>query len=162
MKKGCLLVILFVSFMFVSQAQNTTKTTALPFETPTKNIVYGNVEYYLLGGAVNISYERYLLSAKKFDFSVRGTYGRWAVGLFGMEYGDLFKMTGNMLFFEGNNHLELDLGAVVLLNDNNGGVESVLPDIFCGYTFKKPDGHFVFKAGIGFVGFVSIGMGYAF
>ncbi|MFA9388400.1 MAG: hypothetical protein ACERKD_01245 [Prolixibacteraceae bacterium] len=161
MKKLMLFVVISF-FVLAVHAQESLIPADVTFKDQTKNIIYGNVEYYLLGGAAAISYERYLFSTKKIDFAVRGTYGRWAAGLFGMEYGSLYKLTGNMLFFNGKHHLEVDLGANMLVNDNNAGIESVIPDLFCGYTFKKPDGHFVFKAGIGFVGFLSFGMGYAF
>lgn len=160
--KSLIILLFAICCSILLKAQEISTTPEVLFQNQTRNIVFTNVEYYGLGGSVNISYERVLVPAKKFDFSVRGTFGRWAVGLFGLEYGNLYKLTGNMLFFEGNHHLELDLGAMLLVNDNKGGVEAVLPDMLCAYTFKKPDGHFVFKGGVGILGFLSVGIGYAF
>jgi hypothetical protein len=165
MKKSTIYILLSLLTTLIS-AQEIETDISIPTNNQTKNIIYSNAEYYLLGGAVNISYERFIRAASKYDFSLRGTYGRWifgsGLGEDGDQFGNLFKLTGNLLFFKGNNHLEVNVGAMMLLNDKKSTIQSVLPDLFCGYTYKKPDGHFVFKTGFGILGFLSIGIGFAF
>lgn len=165
MKKSAILI-LFSCFLTVVHAHENKTESSFPIVDQTKNIVFSNAEFYLIGGAVNLSYERYIFTRNNFDFSLRGTYGRWLIGgglgEGGPDSGSLFKLTGNKLYFQGNHHMELDLGFMVLINDEKSGIPSILPDVFFGYTYKKPDGHFVFKTGIGILGVLSVGMGYAF
>ena len=166
MKKFLILLCVFASMSFVVKASGLNDSIAVPLAEHTRNIVYPDLQFWLLGGSVNLNYERMLSTRKSGYFSLKGTYGQW---LFWDSGGDLFKATGNWLWGKGNSQIEVGFGGMLLIHvdqyaETGRKWESVnvLPDIYWGYRYKKPKGHFILKAGIGFPGIVTLGIGTAF
>lgn len=154
-------------FIVISIAAKEPKDTiTIELSEQTRNIIYSDVQYWLIGGSVNMSYERVVKTRKSGYLSLKGTYGRW---LFWDSGGDLFKLSSNLLYGQGSSQMEVGFGASMLLNvdqynESKRKWEGVhfLPDVYLGYRYKKPQGHFIFKAGIGFPGLLTFGLGAAF
>ena len=161
---ACIFLVWVVSFS--AKASDIKDSTTVSLENQTQNIIYPDLQFWLLGGSMNINYERMLSIRKSGYFSLKGTYGQW---LFWDSGGDLFKVTGNWLWGKGNSQIEVGFGGILLIHvdqyaETGRKWESVnvLPDIYWGYRYKKPKGHFILKAGIGFPGIVTVGIGTAF
>lgn len=132
----------------------------------TKNMVYGEAGLWIMGNSVNVSYERILLAGAKGYFSAAGSYGRWKDEY---EDGNLVGISGNYLYGKGNHQMEFGLGGIIKVhydqyytNQNKYDHITLLPDLFLGYRYKKPAGHLVLKAGVGFPSLASVGVGFAF
>ena len=134
--------------------------------TITKNMIYGEANLWIMGSAANVSYERILHTGEKGYFSAAGSYGLWKDEY---ENGDLISLTGNYLYGTGSHQIEFGLGGMIKVhydqyftNEKKFDHVTLLPDLFLGYRYKKPAGHLIFKAGVGFPGLVSAGVGVAF
>lgn len=165
MKKYSLLLsvclLLVMQALGINKPDSTTTNGFLP-----KNIIKSDAEFWLLGGSINVGYERIIHSSGKNTFTLSGDYGRWAM-LF--DKGDLVSLSGNYFRGKGAHHFEMDLGAVLLVhydlyygNRKQFDHFTVLPDLFLGYRYQKPSGRLMFKAGTGFPGLLTAGLGVAF
>ena len=165
--KTLLLFLTFLAFIHINVAgQEKTDSTHNEFTFLKRNVVYGDVGFFLLGGSINLNYEHILKERKNGFLSLKGTYGQW---VFWDIYGDLFSVTADFVHGKQDHHMEIDVGAVLLVevdsyNEHRRWEGNVipLPVLFGGYRFQKPDGHFVFKTGLGFPSVVQVGIGYAF
>ena len=166
MKTFGLLLILLSSINMVARAQEPADSIPFDFSKQNKNAIYADAGFWLLGGSLNLNYEHILKERKKGYFAIKGTYGRW---LFWDAEGDLFRVTADFVHGAGNHHFEIDLGAILLIEVDyysttrrkwQGALP--LPDLFAGYRFQRPEGHLLFKAGIGFPSLLEVGLGAAF
>lgn len=160
MKKTIYSVLMLLFTVLYTKGQDT------PASIKNLNIVSVDVGSWIIGGSANFGYERIVLPRQAGYYSIKGSYGKWD---FWDEKGDFLTITANFIKGKGNNHFEANLGTAVLLHAysknsllNTQEHVKFLPDVFCGYCFRKPAGHVVFKAGIGFPSIVSMGIGAAF
>jgi len=92
--------------------------------------------------------------------------GLWDFNFFNSNNG--FSFISKLVYILGakNNHFELDLGASVQYdikqNESNYSYLSTAPNVFIGYRFQKPDNKFMFKAGLGMIDILQVGVGYSF
>jgi hypothetical protein len=81
--------------------------------------------------------------------------------------GDGFYLNPALVHMIGsrNSHLELDLGFKYIVNyknpDNHLSLY-LIPDVFAGYRYDKPDGDFIFRIGINYPTIINIGVGIKF
>lgn len=62
-----------------------------------------------------------------------------------------------------NSHIELNMGFKYSLGKTPDTIRKVLvPDLFAGYRFEKPDGRFIFRTGFNYPTLINIGIGYKF
>ncbi|HPR31041.1 MAG TPA: hypothetical protein PLK12_03055 [Prolixibacteraceae bacterium] len=132
----------------------------------TNNIVLGKASLWIMGQAVQVGYERTLFEGKYGSFAASAAYGLWK-DLY--EDGDFFNLAGKYLLGKKSHHLELSVGAAMKIHydqyytgQNKFDHLSWLPDVSIGYRYKKPSGHLMLGAGVGFPSLVSVTMGYAF
>lgn len=135
-------------------------------EAITKNLLLASGHVWVMGQAAGVSYERIITVNKAGYWSAAVSYGKWKDTY---EDGDLFALTGNYLLGKLSHQLEMNLGALVKVHYDQYYTDrnkfdhlSFLPDVYAGYRFKKPSGHLVLKAGVGFPSLVSAGVGLAF
>lgn len=105
---------------------------------------------------VNIEYRIY--SGEKITW-----YGKAGVGFEGillLSGGPGYLGGITMLTGKGNNHFDLS-GALFFGYDSYYEDNILLPNLDLGYRYQKPNGGFIFKAKVGFLG-IGIGLGYAF
>jgi hypothetical protein len=132
----------------------------------TKNLLIGTGNVWVMGSSSSLTYERILHVGNSGYFSAAASYGKWKDTY---EDGDLFALTGNYMLGKKNHQLEMNLGALVKVHYDQYYTDrnkfdhlSFLPDVYAGYRYKKPSGHLVLKAGVGFPSLVSAGVGLAF
>lgn len=132
----------------------------------TKNLLIGSGHVWVMGQAASITYERIITVNKTGYLSAAVSYGKWKDSY---EDGDMFAFTGNYLLGKKSHQLEMNLGALVKVHYDQYYTEqnkfdhlAFLPDLYAGYRYKKPTGHLVLKAGLGFPSLVSAGVGLAF
>lgn len=132
----------------------------------TKNLLVASGNVWVMGQAATLTYERILKVNKAGYLSAAASYGKWKDTY---EDGDLFALTGNYMLGKKSHQLEMNLGALVKVHydqyytdQNKFDHLSFLPDVYAGYRYKKPSGHLVLKAGVGFPSLASVGVGLAF
>jgi hypothetical protein len=148
-----------------------------------KNQVYLSAGWLLLYGNADISYERNLRYKeerflKYINWNI--TYGRFA---YWESSGPLYKSCLSGITGKGNNHMEFQIGAVVMFDKVGYDIgisnanyplpgsypeptifeySKLFPAAFIGYRYQKPTGGFVFRTGFGFHEMISLSLGYAF
>jgi hypothetical protein len=157
------------------------KSTDESLNFNSKNSIYGQASFILIGYSATVNYERMLFPIgrnKSTCACIRAGYGYWAYWTGGGPAGIL---TANMVFFKRVNHLEAGFGAVALYdkkhyemmvdeyNNYNGdppGPKSECmiynPAINLGYRYQNPDGNFIFRIGISYPEGGYTGLGYTF
>lgn len=176
-----LLLTFALSLHFVAgiyaQAEDITETF------PYKNSFYGTVGFGGIYAIANANYERIVSVSDEKNFrliSIRMAYGRYALWTDG---GPVYLLTLNGIWGKRNNHFEGALGVVVLFDKSSYdiGVSNAnypypgydvepgrldytmfLPAASIGYRFQKPDGKFIFRAGIGWPEALYVSFGFAF
>lgn len=133
------------------QAQNN-ETTEL-----SKVNLYTDFGFHLAGQAT-INFEQQIYSGEKVTWYGRAGVGAAAILMVSGGPGALGGIT--MLTGKGNRHFEINGGAFIG-KDIELDKTFVYPLIDFGYRYQKPEGGFIFKAKVGFLG-VGIGLGYAF
>lgn len=151
---------LFLLLTIHSVTGQTSESEKAP-ERISKNVIYGTLGFFPIWGALNINYERMLgHSTEKFITSWwwrlgGGVWGAWETG------GPHFLSTLSAMTGSGKSHFEAGLGFTVL-NDNYYHENSFYPAGNIGYRFQKPDGRFVFRAGVGFPETTHLSFGISF
>ncbi len=111
-----------------------------------------------IAGQASINIEGQIYSGKKITL-----YGRGGLGVAGilMATGGPGILGGiTMLTGKGNNHFEINGGAFIGKDLELDNI-FVFPLIDFGYRYQKPEGGFIFRTKVGFLG-IGIGLGYAF
>lgn len=158
--------IFFLGFCFNSfSAENNTHSEAVN-DDYTRNIVFGKANVWIMGQAYQIAYERLISVGKAVQFSAHASYGYWK-DIY--EDGNLFSISANYLLGRKNHMFEVNLGLLAKVHYDQYYTDqrkfdhfNFLPDLFVGYRYKKPNGHFMFKAGAGFPSLASVGLGFCF
>lgn len=110
------------------------------------------------GAQASLNFEGHIYSGEKSTWYARGGLG--AAGII-MATGGPGVLAGvTMLTGKENKHFELNAGAFVGKDFEQDNMY-VFPLIDLGYRYQKPEGGFIFKAKLGFLG-IGIGLGYAF
>lgn len=113
--------------------------------------------FILLGASASGYYER-IIGLKNLAFFARGGVGTFA--FFG-SYGNFMLLEGGIITHAKNtHHFEAALGPNYFFDKDFQGI--VMPSLSAGYRLQKPDGHFIFRTGIGYFQGLYVGVGYSF
>lgn len=126
-------------------------TPALKTRRNSINLYGGVVEY-------NINYERNIFQLPKSYTNIRFGIGGEAAYM----KGYYINPTLVHLFGIKNSHLELNIGIKIEIGPHVEGTSLVLPDIFAGYRYEKPEGRFIFRTGLNAISVYNIGIGVKF
>lgn len=128
------------------------------------DICKNSVQTYLGLFDWNISYERDLLLRPHSITGLRGGIGYmatyyWDEGIY-LNF-NIFHLIGRQ-----SSHLELDAGLKAMTPIGKPVFQQpnhpLFPDVYAGYRYEKPDGRFLFRAGVSNTTLVNIGIGYKF
>ncbi|RIH64546.1 hypothetical protein D1164_14415 [Mariniphaga sediminis] len=149
-------IILFIGILLLllcnqSEARITTATEL------SKVNLYADFGFHFAGQA-SINLERQIYSGEKTTWYGRGGVGTAGIIMANGGFGALGAIT--MLTGKGNKHFEIN-GGTFIGKDTEHDEIFVYPLIDFGYRYQKPEGGFIFKAKLGFLG-IGIGLGYAF
>lgn len=179
LKTSILIFLIFVSATssFVA-GQTTDKEQIAKSITPksevTRNNIYAFTGTSLVFSAFTLVYERNIFSKPESQWNIRAGWGMNAIIWGNTTHHYLL----NFCYVSGqkNHHFEACLGAAMLFdrsyylyykNDPNlyepfTYFADWYPSAYLGYRFKKPDGKFLFRAGIGWPDQFGIGCGFSF
>lgn len=170
MKHSLLLVLIIFVWPFLTYGQGA-ETDRLPLQTQLKkNSIFGNVGILpVVAASISISYDRSLFSTQnKTDYRAKLSIG--FMGALGDTYS-YQSLAAGLLTGKRNSHFELFGGAAlyqytpvklpggILPEDSSIGI---FPVGNIGYRYQKPDGGFIFRAGVGFPDMGYVGLGVAF
>lgn len=119
------------------------------------NIYFGIFEW-------NLNYERNILQFPKSYSNIR--FGFDSYGLL-EESGYFFSPSFVHVIGKRNSHFEVDMGIKIFVIESANFAKpsnTIMPDLFLGYRFEKPNGKFVFRTGINFPAAVNLGIGFKF
>nr|WP_319397662.1 hypothetical protein [uncultured Carboxylicivirga sp.] len=134
-----------------SQAQSNMTSTL------SKNNFYVDAGGHFAGQA-SINLERLFYTGEKTAWYARAGLGGAGIIMANGGLGGLGAVT--MLTGRGNKHFEMNCGAFIGKESDDNDI-FVFPLIDLGYRYQKPEGGFIFRAKLGFLG-LGIGLGYAF
>jgi hypothetical protein len=111
----------------------------------------------------NINYERSIIQHQRSSTGIRLGFGPGAF----VTAGDGFYINPALVHVIGKrkSHLEFDLGLKYIVNYFGGNSDLSLilvPDIFAGYRYEKPEGKIIFRFGLNYPTAVNIGVGFKF
>jgi hypothetical protein len=151
-KTFTLIIFLYLAFFQMSKTMGIERTK----EDSKKNylsIYFGIFEW-------NLNYEGNILQFQKSYSNIRCGFGYW--GLI-EEAGNYLNPSFVHVIGKKNSHLEVDIGVkIFVIKSSNFAKPSNMPDLFLGYRFEKPDGKFLFRAGINYPTVLNLGFGYKF
>ncbi len=143
-------------------------TVVFTFTVKSQNANRGNL--FLHGGSValystaSVGYEApNFLKRDNHYFTAVGSVGLWNAILFGSNSG--FQTKAGLMYLSGagNNHFEFQGGLTLHFDESLDQPTPVLvvtlPYLFLGYRYQNYDGRFFFKAGLGLLELVQLGVG---
>jgi hypothetical protein len=166
-KKNCLFIskinglivtiIFIISFFCVQIHADDVGDQSIKLKKNSINLYIGSV--YM---DVNLNYERFILQFPRSFTNIRLGIGR-------ADYSEFrilaFYLNPSLVYLLGkrNSHLELNLGFKYPISQLPEGISRVLvPDLFAGYRYERPEGRFIFRMGINYPSIFDIGLGFKF
>lgn len=149
---SCLTVLIMLS-LIKADAQNS------KYINQKQNNINGYVGIFDL----NLNYERTIAQRSQSMSSLRLGFG---YAMFFVA-GEGYYINGAFvqLFGKNNSHLEVNGGVKFMLTnsiDDPAFSDQLLPDIFFGYRYEKPEGGFIFRFGLNYPTLINMGVGYKF
>jgi hypothetical protein len=126
-----------------------------------KNTLYGTAGLFIMAGALGLSYERLLVAHP--DRFVTSTWLKAQGGLFSFweGKGPFWTVSVQALSGKQNHHLELGAGFGAIHYDQWQSLQLV-PVMAAGYRYQKPNGGFLFRAGLSVPELLFISLGFSF
>jgi hypothetical protein len=107
----------------------------------------------------NLNYERNL-------FLFRSSYSNIRTGFGQMNNlqatGYVYNLTLVQVLGRQASHFEFNIGVKYIQVPANNGQSTFYPDLFIGYRFEKPDGNFIWRAGLSGLSLINVGAGLKF
>ncbi|MBN1116917.1 MAG: hypothetical protein JXA77_06925 [Bacteroidales bacterium] len=121
---------------------------------------HGGLGITPLYGSITVNYEIMLVERPNLVFKKRGF--RAGTGIYQYYDDGSLNVVINYTCLTGaeNNHFELGLGAAYMHFLTTSG-RYIVPAPNIGYRFKKPEGKFVFRTGVGFPELIYLSFGYS-
>ncbi|MDD3740350.1 MAG: hypothetical protein PHH30_03840 [Bacteroidales bacterium] len=155
-------------------AINEDSQTPIVNENTTKNNIYLSAGSTLIFSAFTLNYERNIFNRPNSEWNIRGGWGLNAAlwGIVCHHYLlDICYISG-----KSNHHFEACFGVSMLFdreyfvyykNDPDlyepfSYFADWYPSAYLGYRYKKPDGKFLFRAGLGWPEQFGVGIGFSF
>lgn len=150
-------IIFGVSFFCVQILADNVDDQPIKLKKNSINLYVGSV--YM---DANLNYERNILQLPKSYTNIRMGIGRANFSEFRIL---AFYLNPSLVQLIGkrNSHLELNLGFKYPISQLPETITRVLvPDLYAGYRYERPDGLFIFRMGINYPSVFDIGMGLKF
>jgi hypothetical protein len=112
---------------------------------------------------LNLHYERNLIYKPIAQTNIRFGIGHGAFMMAGE--GTYINPTVVQLIGKRNSHLEMDLGAIIMLNNSiqePDFSDTFILNAYTGYRYEKVNGGFIIRAGISYPTILNAGIGYKF
>lgn len=151
------ILIIFITFSIIPniQAQENDPRSVKPLRN-NLNLYFG---FYVES---NLNYERNFREGKSSYTNIRVGIGKANFRSF-RAYAPYLNSSLVHLTGKNNSHFEINLGFKYPLGEAPETIEKVfIPDLFAGYRYEKPRGHFIFRAGINYPTVVNLGIGIKF
>jgi hypothetical protein len=154
-RPAVLIIFMITSLSLCANAQEKSVTSAKPYNNSI-NAYFGIFEF-------NLNYERTISRHPGSSTALRMGFGS---GEF-VTAGDGLYINPSVVQLIGkkNSHLEIDLGLKYIVNYSGGNSDLSLvlvPDIFAGYRYEKPDGRLIFRFGMNYPTLINMGIGFRF
>jgi hypothetical protein len=149
---GILSIFMTTCFCFSVHAQE--KDRSLKLRRNSLNVSFAPFEKY------NLNYERNIRQGQQSYTNISIGFGSGAF----LNYGDGFYLNSSLVHLTGkrNSHLELNLGFKYIVSPRRKLSLNLVPDLFAGYRFEKPDGLFIFRIGLYYPNYLNCGIGFKF
>ncbi len=165
--KSLSLLLLFMIILTTCSAQDRERQI-------TNNNIYMDAGTTFIFSGITLTYERNIFLTRKSEWNVKAGYGTHVV-LWGAP-GDHFYFAPTFISNNKNHHFEASLGISAIFDKehyqyyiNDPDIDEPLsyfldwyPSTYAGYRYKKPNGHFIFRAGLGWPEQLAIGIGFSF
>lgn len=106
----------------------------------------------------NINYERNIFQHPKSYSNIRFGFGYWTDL---QNEGNYINTSVVHLLGKRNAHAELNLGFKLIISGARSGVEGpqsfLIPDVYFGFRYEKPEGGEVYRVGVGYPGLIMLG-----
>jgi hypothetical protein len=122
-----------------------------------------NINMYVGVFDLNLNYERNIIQRPQSMSNLRLGLGYAMFFVAGEGY--YINSSFVQLLGPKNSHLELNAGVKFMLTnsiEDPAFSDKLLPDIFFGYRFEKPEGGFIFRFGLNYPTAINLGLGYKF
>ena len=107
----------------------------------------------------NLNYERNLFQFHRSYSNIRTGFGQMN-NL--QASGYVYNLTLVHLLGRQSSHLEINIGVKYIKVPANDAQSTFYPDLFLGYRFEKPDGNFIWRAGLSGLSLINVGAGLKF